>query len=83
MCQCCPHHIETSQLMWTANQLTDFYMRATLALNGLLNKEETKYPIRKLTIVAIIFFTLRKEDLWWKSIFQIILYEALKISNKW
>ena len=31
-------------------------MRATLALNGLLNKEETKYPIRKLTIVAIIFY---------------------------
>ena len=56
MCQCCPHHIETSQLIWTANQLTDFYMRATLALNGLLNKEETKYPIRKLTIVTIIFY---------------------------
>ena len=28
-CQCCPH-IET-----TANQLTGFYIRATLALNGL------------------------------------------------
>ena len=28
--QCCPH-IETSQ----ANQLTGFYMRATMALNGL------------------------------------------------
>ena len=33
-CQCCPH-IETRQLICTANQLTDFYMRATLALNGL------------------------------------------------
>ena len=33
-CQCCPH-IETSQLICTANQLTGFYMRATLALNGL------------------------------------------------
>ena len=30
-CQCWPH-IETSQLIWTANQLTGFYMRA---LNGL------------------------------------------------
>ena len=34
-CQCCPH-IETSQLICTANQLTGFYMRATLALNGLI-----------------------------------------------
>ena len=33
-CQCCPP-IETSQLIYTANQLTGFYMRATLALNGL------------------------------------------------
>ena len=33
-CQCCPH-IETSQLICTANQLTGFCMRATLALNGL------------------------------------------------
>ena len=32
--QCCPH-IETSQFIRTANQLTGFYMRATLALNRL------------------------------------------------
>ena len=32
--QCCPH-IETSQLICCANQLTGFYMRATLALNEL------------------------------------------------
>ena len=30
----CPH-IETSQLICRANQLTGFYMRATLAFNGL------------------------------------------------
>ena len=30
--------IETSQLVCCANQLTDFYMRATLALNGLKTK---------------------------------------------
>ena len=30
MCQCCPH--------CCANQLTCFYMRATLALNGLKRK---------------------------------------------
>ena len=34
-CHCCPH-IETSQLICSANQLTRFYMRATLALNGLI-----------------------------------------------
>ena len=30
-----PHHIETSQMICNANQLTGFYMRATLELNGL------------------------------------------------
>ena len=34
-CQCSPH-IETSQLICFANQLTGCYMRATLALNGLM-----------------------------------------------
>ena len=32
--QCCPY-IGTSQLIYCANQLTGFYMRATLAFNGL------------------------------------------------
>ena len=32
-CQCCPH-IGTSQLICCAKQLTGFYMRAILALNG-------------------------------------------------
>ena len=31
-----PSHIETSQLICSANQLAGFYMRATLALNGLI-----------------------------------------------
>ena len=34
-CQCCPY-IETSQLICCANQLTLFYMRVTLAVNGLI-----------------------------------------------
>ena len=34
-CQCCPH-IETSQLICFANQLTGFYIRVTLAFNGLI-----------------------------------------------
>ena len=33
-CQCCPHK-ETTQLICCTNQLTGFYMRATLALSGL------------------------------------------------
>ena len=34
-CKRCPH-TETSQLICHANQLTAFYLRATLALNGLI-----------------------------------------------
>ena len=32
---CCPH-VETGQLICCANQLTGFYMRATLAFNGFI-----------------------------------------------
>ena len=31
-----PHHIETSQLICSANQLTGFYMMRTLVVNGLM-----------------------------------------------
>ena len=31
----CSHHIETSQLICSANQLTSFYMMGTLAVKGL------------------------------------------------
>ena len=30
-----PFHIETSQLIWSANQLPGFYMRGTLVVKGL------------------------------------------------
>ena len=40
-CHCCPQ-IKTSQLIYTANQSTGFYMRATLALNG-LNARQALY----------------------------------------
>ena len=40
-CQCC-HHIETGQLICIANQSTDFYMKATLAFNGLTITEIQK-----------------------------------------
>ena len=35
-CQCCPH-INLSQLIYTANQLTGFYVRAPLAFNELIH----------------------------------------------
>ena len=47
-CQCCPH-IETSQLICKANQLTGFYMRATLAFNGLITKNKFSH-IQKISI---------------------------------
>ena len=43
-CQCCPH-IETSQLICTANQLTGFYTRATITLNGLRGRRRIVLPI--------------------------------------
>ena len=36
--------LETSQLICTPNQLTDFFMRATLALNGLNNRQTKPNP---------------------------------------
>ena len=51
-CQCCPH-IEISQLTCTASQLTDFYMRATLALNGLNINCDTIYRTNYLCIVNL------------------------------
>ena len=43
----CFHHIETNQLICTANQLTGFYMRATLPFNG-LNMQASSIVLRKL-----------------------------------
>ena len=40
-CQCYPH-IETSQLICIVNQLTGFFMRETLALNGLNKSSESR-----------------------------------------
>ena len=42
--QCCPH-IETSQLVCCANQLTGFYMRVTLAFKGLTHFSSVAFHI--------------------------------------
>ena len=43
-CQCCPH-IETSQLICCANQVTGFYMRATFVFN--LLRQFAEYFLQK------------------------------------
>ena len=48
-CQCCPH-IETSQLV-CANQLTGIYMRATLALHGLIHTDLRALVTALMTII--------------------------------
>ena len=72
-CQFCSH-IETSQLTCTANQLTGFYMRATLALNGLISKGD-------ISISVILIWN------WFHSIFvkknvHVVTHE-LDIQFKW
>ena len=47
-------HIETSQLICTANELTCFYMRATLALNGLNKGKKRREPQTLITQVKNI-----------------------------
>ena len=57
-CQCCPH-IETSLLICTANQLTGFYMRATLVFKGLIDL------VRFITFfITDIFFSVTKPCLY-------------------
>ena len=58
-CQCCPH-IETSQWIWTANQLTSFYTRETLALNELRSKAilTLKVGLISILLFCIFFFCI-------------------------
>ena len=52
-CQCCPY-IETSQLICTANELTGFYMRTRLALNGLILSQFTQMCTGSFRVPEII-----------------------------
>ena len=36
----CSHHIESSQMIFRANQLTGFYMMGTLVVKGLMSKRK-------------------------------------------
>ena len=44
----CSHHIETSQLICTANQLTGYYMMGALMVNGLTKIAESSFLIKIL-----------------------------------
>ena len=46
---------KTSQLIYTANQLTNFDMRVTLALNGLIEDFLKNYLIKISTLIAVIW----------------------------
>ena len=52
--QCCPH-IEISQLICYANQLTGFYMRATLAFNGLISHSIIFSDIKHKNIILTMW----------------------------
>ena len=56
-CQCCPH-IETSQLICCAIQLTGFYMRATLIFNG-LNVKSRKHLFLRNSILKLYSSALK------------------------
>ena len=53
----CPH-IETSQLIFTGNQLTGFYMRATLAFNGLKHAVRLLSSLKKQKNIPDLFVGL-------------------------
>ena len=54
-------HAETSQLIYKASQLTGFYMRATLALNGLNYTAETSetYPFHSCKTITCTYIFLQ------------------------
>ena len=62
------YYIETSQLIWRANQLTGFYMMATLAFNELtkINTSETSFSYQeqqKRNLLRSIRHTVLKRNL--------------------
>ena len=50
----CPSHIETSQLISSANQLTGFFVRGTLIVKG-LNVSKSLFCIRSLMVFILDF----------------------------
>ena len=70
------HHIETSQLICSKNQLTGFYMSATLAPNGLnYRSSHPEVFLEKGVLKICIKFT---EEHPWQSVISIKLFCKLK-----
>ena len=71
MCQRCIH-IETSHLICTAYQLTGFYMRVTLALNGLNKSNKYTMEVRRLRVLVLeVFRSVNKlNPVYMQSIFE-------------
>ena len=59
----CCLHIETSQLIWTVNQLTGFNMRATLAFNGLTSK--ILYIRQNIIMPVLRKASFYSVEIWW------------------
>ena len=65
----CSHHVETSQLICSANQLTGFYMRGTLVVKRLMySYENLKGLMTKILLTNMLFATALKV-----SVFGVIL----------
>ena len=58
-CQCCAH-IGTSQLICMANQLTGFYVRAKMAVNGL---NANKKIVEKYSWILVTTYVKQKVKL--------------------
>ena len=79
----CSRHTETSQLICSVNQLTGFYMRATLIVNGLKtsNKKHSNNIHNMLKVNQQIFFVFWRLDSQLWSRFSIYLCKLQPLAN--
>ena len=54
------HHIETSQLICTANQLTGFYITTTLAFNELIKRLRKDIHLKKKKVTSSFFKVVKQ-----------------------
>ena len=73
--QCCPH-IETSQLICSANHLTGFYMMETLAFNELIQLIQS--AIWRFNVTFKNLFISPRISLHGKSTYKVITNYSLK-----
>ena len=66
------HHTETSQLICKANQLTGFYMIATLAFNELIHQFNLVIVLAIVAMLSLNSLNIRIE-IWWRFLVIILL----------